>query len=46
MYIQPKSEITDVASRHALCGSVLINTNDQYNGVGGQAPKRRRTPVF
>ena len=44
MYIQPKSEIADVATGRALCGSVLFG-NDPQQGVGGQAPKRR-TPVF
>lgn len=46
MYIQPKSEIADVATGRALCGSVLFgNDPQQHGGLGGQAPKRR-TPVF
>ena len=44
MYIQPKSEIAEVTTGHALCGSVTISTNDPNPtgpGIGGSAPKRR-----
>ena len=46
MYIQPKSEMAEVTTGHALCGSVTV-TNDPMTpgGTGGDAPKRR-TEVF
>ena len=44
MYIQPKSEMAEVTTGHALCGSVTV-TNDPKTGTGGDAPKRR-TEVF
>ena len=49
MYIQPKSELTELTpSRALLEGSVTINQHDPNpsgSGTGGDAPKRR-TPVF
>jgi len=45
MYIQPKSEMTELnPSRALLEGSVTVTT-DPHTGTGGDAPKRR-TEVF
>ena len=47
MYIQPKSELTELTpSRALLEGSVTITEDPQIpGGIGGAAPKRR-TPAF
>jgi hypothetical protein len=47
MYIQPKSELTELTpSRTLLNGSVTITTDpNKPGGIGGGAPQRR-TPVF
>ena len=46
MYIQPKSEMTEITpSRALLEGSVTITT-DPHTGTGGNAPKRREDVVF
>lgn len=44
MYKHPKMEISKVAPIKIVCASGEFDeTNEQ---ISGQAPKRRRTPVF
>ena len=44
MYIQPEMEISKVEPTSIVCYSGGFGETNE--NIGGQAPKRRRTPVF